>query len=293
MTEAHEIQGSTQWHQWRKARGGASELPALMGCSPWYPRTPLQLWEAKTGRGEVFENEAMRRGTRLEAPAREYLESVLDSVFEPQVCELGRIVASLDGLTFDGDDVLEVKVPAKGTESETWQHVVTHNTPPANYWWQVQQQLLCSRAKRAIFAVCAAEGDVITDHILCVVEPDLQAHAAIQKAWEKFFTHLDNDAPPDMTDADIEERSDDEWLEAAAAYREAKSALAAAQDREKAAKERLESLADGNAVTGGGVKLTRFWVQGSVDYKKAIPADVDIEQYRKSGRWQTRITEAK
>lgn len=279
----HVHQGSEAWHEYRRTRGNASELPALMGCSPWFPRTPYELWLVKTGRAEVEENEAMRRGSRLEPAGRAYAESVLGEVFEPQVCESGRLSASLDGLTFDGTCLLEIKVPMKGRESETWQHVEEHQAPPAHYLWQVQQQLLCSGAKMARFVVCHAEGEEITDAIHCDVLPDAQMHAAIRAAWTQFFEHLDADTPPPLTDKDVREREDDEWREAAAAWEAAKAKADAAKKALDLARAELIALAGEHKNIGHGVQVYPSFRKGSVDYA-AIPelAGVDLDQYRKA-----------
>src|SRR5690606_24778045 len=243
LIKPHEIQGTDEWKEWRRTRGNASEVAALMGCAPWFPATPYQLWTVKTGRAEVAESDAMRRGTALEPAARAYAEELFGEVFEPQVCELGRLSASLDGLTFDGSTVLEIKCPAKGKYSETWKHVAEHGSPPEHYLWQIQQQLLCSGARLARFIVCHAEGEEITDAIYCDVLPDAQMAAALRQAWAQFFEHLDADTPPPLTDRDVRERTDAEWRDAVAAWKEAKARLDEASKAEKAARETLIKLA--------------------------------------------------
>src|SRR5690606_17699659 len=220
-------------------RGGASEVAALMGCAPWCPRTPYELWLVKTGRAVVEVNAAMTRGTLLEPAARAFAEELFGEVFEPQTAEMGRIVASLDGITFDGQCLLEIKVPAKGRDSELWAHVKEHQAPPEHYIWQVQQQLLCSGAKLARFVVCHAEGEQITDAIHCDVLPDLQMHEAIKAAWAQFFEYLDSDAPPPLTECDVREREDAEWAAAAQAWREAKQRLDEAKTAEAEARKAL------------------------------------------------------
>lgn len=290
---AHMHQGSPEWLAYRATRGNASEVAALMGCAPWFPATPYQLWTVKTGRAEVAENDAMRRGSALEPAARAYAEELFGEVFEPQVCELGRLSASLDGLTFDGKCLLEIKIPAKGRDSETWRHVEGHQAPPVHYWWQVQQQLLCSGAGIARFVVCHAEGEEITDAIYCDVLPDLQAHEAIKAAWAQFFAHLDNDTPPALTDKDVRERDDREWRQAAAEWKAAKRHADEAAKAEKEAREALLALAGEQSTAGAGVKATRYFVAGNIDYKRAAEdAGVDLSKYQKPGRWQWRLTES-
>lgn len=290
---AHQHQGTAEWLEWRRTRGGASEVAALMGCAPWFPRTPYELWLVKTGRAVVEVNAAMTRGTALEPAARAFAEELFGEVFEPQTAELDRIVASLDGITFDGHCILEIKVPAKGRDSELWAHVKEHQAPPEHYLWQVQQQLLCSGARLARFVVCHAEGEQITDAIHCDVLPDLQAHEAIKAAWAQFFAHLDNDTPPALTDKDVRERDDREWRQAAAEWKAAKRHADEAAKAEKEAREALLALAGEQSTVGAGVKATRYFVAGNIDYKRAAEdAGVDLSKYQKPGRWQWRLTES-
>lgn len=288
--QAHTIQGSSAWHEYRRNKGNASEVGSLLDASPWFPKTPFQLWQVKTGRAVVEENAAMRRGSALEHPSRQFIEQRDGDVFEPQVVELDRMSASLDGQTFDGLAILEIKVPMRGRESETWKHVEAHGKPPQNYWLQVQQQLLCSGAERCTFAVFEAEGETITDVITCEVLPSPDAHECIKGAWDEFFSYLDADEPPPMTDADVVERNDIAWTAATAAYREAKEAADAAAKALKDAEARIKKEAGETSTQGAGVKFTRYWQAGSVDYKAALPEGVDMEQYRKAGSWRTRIT---
>lgn len=293
LIKPHEIQGTDEWLEWRRTRGGASEVAALMGCAPWFPRTPYELWLVKTGRAVVEVNAAMTRGTALEPAARAYAEELFGEVFEPQTAELDRIVASLDGITFDGQCLLEIKVPAQGRDSELWAHVKEHQAPPEHYLWQVQQQLLCSGARLARFVVCHAEGEQITDAIHCDVLPDEQMHEAIKVAWEQFFEYLDSDTPPPITERDVREREDAEWAAAAQAWREAKQRLDEASKAEKAAREMLIKLAGEQSTVGAGVKATRYFVAGNIDYKRAAEdAGVDLSKYKKPGRWRWRLTES-
>jgi len=283
--QAHEIQGSQEWLEYRRTRGGASEVAALFGESPFMPKTAAELYEVKTGEREVFVNDAMRHGSDHEDAARAKIEDEAGEPFEPQVLEDSanpRIVASLDGQSFGGDLIVEIKCPPKGRESKAWKHVEENGKPPRNYWLQCQQQLMVAEANRCLFAVYDAGSD---DVITTEVAADPATHKQIRERWAEFFNALDAGEKPDNG-----ERDDAEWREAAEAYRVAKEALTEAQEAEKAAKARLEELAGYDGAKGCGVKVTRYQVAGSIDYKKAVPEDIDLEQYRKPGRWQTRVT---
>ena len=65
---------------------------------------------------------------------------------------------------------------------------------------------------------------------------------------------------------------------------------AAAADTAKAA---LIALASHTSESGAGVKVSRYWKTGNIDYKK-IPElkGVDLEKYRGAAREEVRVTVA-
>lgn len=289
MSDAPMQQGSPEWLEYRRTRGGASEVAALLGCSPWYPRTPADLFDLKTGATTKYVTAAMNRGNELEAVARALVEHDIGEEFCPGVVaysENPRIIASLDGITLDGDRILEIKVPAKGRESELWAYVNKHLRPPEYYWWQVQQQLLCSGADYALFVVYSHEPQGLAT---VVVAHDADAHKRIIEVWTEFFAALDSGQRPACDDEPVT-RDDAEWLAAAQAWQAAKQALDAATAAEKDARKALLELAGDQSAVGGGIKVIRHWVSGGIDYKAAVPDGVDLSQYEKPGRWQYRLT---
>lgn len=282
----HEIQGTEAWLEYRRTRGGASEVAALFGASPFMPRNVRELYEVKTGQREVYVNDAMRHGNRNEPSARAKLEDMLGEALEPQVVEHTsnpRIIASLDGQTMDGETIIEIKCPPKGRKSKAWKQVEDNGKPDHHYWLQIQQQLLCSGATYCLFAVYDANTDEI---ITTQVESSAEWQDKIVAAWGEFFECLDNDIAPGVKS----ERNDTDWEQAAREYRDARRQLEAAKEAEAKAKAALERLAGDDITRGCGVSVAKYYVKGSVDYKAAIPDDIDIEQYRKPGRWQTRVT---
>ena len=120
-------QGSAEWLEHRKLYRNASETAAVMGESPWV--TPYQLWELRTGRREQETNYAMRRGSALEPAARAAYEALTGRVMQPRVVVDGEYSASLDGITFDGSLIVEIKAPLKGRDSKLWQAVEAGDVP--------------------------------------------------------------------------------------------------------------------------------------------------------------------
>lgn len=277
------VQGSAQWHEYRRTMRNASESAAVLGINPW--TTPYQLWLIKTGRNVSEANAAMRHGTALEPAARAAFEAQTGQVMQPLVVQDGPYSASLDGITLDGELILEVKCPVKGRASRLWQDAEA-GVVPGYYAVQIQHQLMVSGAQSATLWVYDG-----TQGIALPVVRDEEAMEAIREGWEAFQPYLDEDRPPPLTEADTVRRSDLAWQEAAEAYRQAKAGAQASDEALERAKEALVALARHPREQGGGVAVTRFWKAGSVNYKKVVELKgVDLEQYRSRAREEVRVT---
>ena len=282
-TIIHLSQGSPEWHAYRQSRRNASESAAVLGLSPWM--TPYQLWLVKTGRCETRVTQAMQRGTDLEPLARAAYEEQTGLVMQPLVLEADGYSASLDGMTLEGDLVLEIKCPLRGTRSDLWQDVQSGQVP-AYYGIQVQHQLMVSGADLAhLWVFDGSKG------ILHAIERDADAMERIQAGWDAFEQYLTADTPPPLSVADTAVRNDQAWADAAAAYTLAKREADAQAERLEAARQALVALAQHPKEQGAGVSVTRFWKQGNVDYKKVPQLQgLDLSPYRGKARQEVRVT---
>jgi putative phage-type endonuclease len=279
-------QGSPEWHQHRQSHRNASETPAVLGISPWL--TPYQLWLQRTGRAEPKVNPAMRRGNELEPRARLAYEQITGLVMEPLVLVDGEYSASLDGITLDGELILEVKCPAKGRDSDLW-HLVESGDLPEHYFWQVQHQLLVSGARLAHVYVFDGHHGVLLEQM-----PLPDKWTEIRKGWDAFMQLLELDTPPLLTDGDTVERHDAEWQQAAERVIAAKRLADGAAAELEAARKALTGLATHPSERGAGVCVSRYWKAGAIDYKQ-VPqlAEVDLEGFRGPGREEVRVTVVK
>lgn len=279
-------QGSAEWLAHRQQYRNASETPAVMGASPWV--TLYQLWELRTGRREQEVNYAMRRGIEMEPAARAAYEAQTGHVMQPLVLVDGDYSASLDGITFDGSQIVEIKVPLKGADSHLWKQA-SENIVPRHYWLQVQHQLMVSGAEQAALYVFNGDAGIAME-----ILPEAEAFDRIRAAWDAFMAHIESDSPPELTDRDKQVRDDTAWLEAAAEYKQSKALLDDAKTRLDNAKSALMAMAEHPSVTGAGVTVTRFFRKGSIDYRKAAAdAGLDMEVYRKPGADDVRVTVAR
>lgn len=280
------VQGTPEWHAHRAQFRNASESAAVMGLSPW--QTPYQLWQVRTGRMEVPVTAPMRHGTEMEPKARAAYEEQTGLVMQPLVLTDGDYSASLDGITLDGDLLLEVKCPYKGQSSALWQEVAVGEVPE-HYRIQVQHQLMVAGAMLAHLWVFDG-----TKGLLVEIVRDDATVAAIRAAWDAFQPYLDSDSPPPLTERDTLERNDPVWQLAAGLYVSAKRKAEEAATELEAMRARLVTLANHASESGFGVSVTRYWKQGNVDYKK-VPAlkGVDLNAYRGAAREEIRVTVGK
>ena len=257
-----------------------------MGLNPW--QTPYGLWLVRTGRMTVPVTAPMQHGTQMEPKARAAYEDQTGSVMQPLVLTDGDYSASLDGITLDGDLIVEIKCPYKGQASALWQ-AVSVGEVPEHYRIQVQHQMMVSGAAQAHLWVFDG-----TAGLLVEIRRDETTMAAIRAAWDGFQTYLDTDTPPPLSKRDTAERSDPAWQMAAGLYVEAKRKADEAAESLDRARERLVGLASHASESGHGVTVTRFFKQGNVEYKK-IPElkVVDLDRYRAAGRVEVRVTVAK
>lgn len=277
------VQGSEAWHTYRRTMRNASESAAVLGISP--RQTPYQLWLAKTGRAQQDANAAMQRGTAMEPLARHAYEVETGQVMQPLVLQDGEYSASLDGMTLDGELIVEIKCPMRGRASSLWQ-AVSDGAVPGHYLAQVQHQLMVSGALQAHLWVFDGQQGHLT-----VIERDEAAMAQIRAAWEAFAPFLAGDTPPPLSDGDTRQRDDAPWLSAALAFLATKREADAAAERLEAARRALVGLAQHPRESGAGVTVTRYWKAGSVDYKR-VPAlqGVDLGAFRGNAKEEVRVS---
>lgn len=281
-------QGSPDWHKHRAAHANASEAPTIMGVSPWEPDTWFKLWQMKSGRAALSKAlpPFLQRGLDMEDEARAAYEKSTGNIMQPVVMgKWGWISASLDGVSFYGDTLLEIKCPAEGEDSKAWQETLA-GALPEHYYWQVQHQLYVSGAQVA--HLWLFDGD---DGLLTEVLPDRKNQGRLLHAWRKFWTYLVTDTPPPLIEKDSLVREDEAWGAAAGAYRLAKGELQQAEHRAEKARQKLIGLARHPKVTGAGVTVSKYWQEGRVNYA-AIPElqTPNLDRYRGPETEHVRVT---
>ena len=140
MKILHISQRGPDWLRWRQAGIGGSDASVLTGDSPYMSEALLLKSKKEGNKNVVKENPAMKRGKHLEPKARVKYQELTGIRVRP-VCvvheEHDWLRASLDGLSFDGKTVLEIKCP-----SDFHHETALSNSVPSHYIPQVQHLLL-------------------------------------------------------------------------------------------------------------------------------------------------------
>jgi len=256
-------QGSKEWLDLRKSKIGSSDIPVIMGISPW--KTAYKLWLEKTNR--IKEGEAtffMKRGKEEEEMVRSMYTGMTSIDVIPSIKfhkEVDWAMASLDGLTLNGEHLVEIKVVSKGSYES-----IKRKGIPDYYLAQMQWQLLVSDAATAdFFAYCADDGRTV----LLKVVPDLEFQKEMLEKASEFYDCLINDYPPPISEKDYVLVDSEEMISASKEYRKVKEEQKSLDEKEKIIKQQLIDLTDeGNVFCPkGGIKISTIHKDGAVDLK--------------------------
>ncbi|ODN41373.1 YqaJ viral recombinase family nuclease [Piscirickettsia litoralis] len=288
------IQGSDQWHAWRKLGVSASDAAVFMNTSPY--KTPWRLWAEKTQRVEppdLSDNFFVKRGHALEPAARAKMEALLDDLLIPLCAESSEhsvIRASFDGLSSQGFPV-ELKVPSP----KTWQDVIEqkeHSKAYQLYFYQVQYQIYVAEAQQG-YLCFYHEGQIK----VFLIRRDEELISQLVKKASAFWQAVQTDVAPERDperDIALLHGVQSEYVSEYCFYAEKLAALKktvkAYELAQKGCLTELEKGMGNNKIADfGGLTLTRSMAKGAIDYKKIVEtllpqlSDDQLNQYRKLG----------
>jgi len=273
-------QGTEEWLAWRSKGIGGSDVPIIMGVSPY--KTPHQLWEEKTNPTppKSEDNYIFRIGHEMEPKARALYEIQTGIIAPP--CLVKRKDkewqrASLDGRSASGVTV-EIKYTGNG---EKWE-LAGKGMIPDMYYPQVQWQLYITGDHRADYV--AYNGEEIR---IISIQPDVSYIKRMADQVEKFYKLIENKIPPELSDKDyliIRDKELQGWGKEYKKYKE--RSVKAAQMAEEFKSKIMESalIKEHTRCRFSGVKINTVNRKGNVDYKKLLKEnlpDIDVDQYRK------------
>jgi putative phage-type endonuclease len=269
-------QNTPDWQRWRLEGIGSSDAPVIMGEGIF--KTPKLLWSIKTGRAtEHPAGPAARRGRELERAARRAYERQFETQMEP-LClvheRLDWMRASLDGLSFDGSTVLEIKCPLNLRD----RNAAAQGRVPTHYYGQLQHQLEVSGAEEAHYwSFDGRTGSLVK------MRPDRDYLKRLVDAEGEFWRRVRENRWPELEERDLDLSSDPQWRSVALQYRKARTRLEELTLEERRLRAVLGGLATSRRTFGCGVEVLKSFRKGAVDYAQ-VPElrGVDLEKYRKA-----------
>lgn len=271
------VQGSLEWHEFRRTKIGASDAAAIMGVSPWL--TPYKLWRLKMGLDKGYVSKAMGDGSRREGPIRDAYNLQHGTNFRAEVVvhnEYPWALASLDGAVrerIQHDGIIEIKT------TKVLEDMLEGNKLCDHYYSQVQHQMALTDLNEVTVVISVSEGGELIEH---VVERDYAYIDELMEKEKEFFQYMLDFTPPPLTDRDYVKRLDPEWESYATLARDAQMQLSKWEKILEEIKSSLVKLSKNEPSDGFGVRITLCSRSGMVDYK-AIPElkGVDLTPYRK------------
>lgn len=260
------IQGSIEWLNARFGFRNASETPDVMGVGF---NTPNKLKRIKAGLETVFVNSAMKRGNDLEDQVREWAEEKLNEMFSASVWENGKYRASLDGLNFSQDTLIEIKV-----SDYSFNKIVVEEEIPYNYQLQMQHQMYCSPATKGYLVVYSPTVD---DYVISEpLEFDSDLWETIQTAWAEF----DAMEVPEEEYVEIE---DERYEELDYMYARVKRTIDILNSDIEEVKAEMMLIAKGRNIKAEFTSIKFSTRKGNVNYAKILKENnikVDLNKYR-------------
>jgi len=270
-------QGSAEWLAFRKNKISATDCAAILGVSPW--KTPLQLYNEKISDDAPMQpNERMQRGIDLEPIARNLFEIKTGIAMIPRVVVKDWAMASLDGMSSDGQ-ILEIKCSGEKDHA-----IALTGKVPDHYYPQLQHQMyVCDVEKMYYFSFDGFDGVIVE------VKKDNEYIQKMIVEEKKFYDCLQNRTPPE---SDYVERNDYEWIDTAYRWKEVTKQIKALEKEEQMLRDSLIRLGGESNCRGAGISLCQIHRQGNIDYKQIAELNgVDLEKYRKPDSISWRITE--
>lgn len=269
-------QGSAQWRALRTKLIGASDAPVIMGLSPWM--TPHQLFLQKEGLYEVEENWAMARGKDMEEEARAAYEAHTGETMFATV-EFNPVypwaMASLDGINLQRNRICEIKCPGEKDHNEASRGMI-----PEKYQIQMQHQMMVLNLDRNDYwSYRDGRGVLIT-----LERDELLIKKIVEKEKEFFYEYMVKHMPPPLTDSDLIEIDNEEWVYIAEKMILARESRRSFEKQEEELKNQLIEICEGKPCKSGLFRFKKTHRKGSIDYS-SIPEliGIDLDEFRKPG----------
>lgn len=278
-------QGTPAWLDFKKDKIGSSEIPAIMGLSPY--QTAKRLLALKRGETESrFSAMDQRRfaiGHEIEASVREqYYPDLMPVVIQSEVYP--EAIASIDCARLDGAKIVEL-VEVKSTQSADILAQVKSGECPKSYFAQIQWQLFITGLNVAtLFTVHADTKESYT----LAVQADPAFQASMIQAFSSFLVQM-KQPKLELTDSIVSKLNRLEMLKTLAT--KASKELGALEDQAKALASEILAEANAERVVTGTMKIETVDRVGAVQYEKIEALKgVNLDLYRKKPSRYVKVT---
>lgn len=271
-------QGSEKWHELRsKYLMTASRTPIVMGLSPFSDNEKL----AKEIKFDIkpFYSAAMKQGNDLEDMVRLRVNEILEDTFMPSVGVNKEMLASLDGINFNEDTIIEIKVSEKTYDD------LENGVIPEHYLWQIKHQMqVFDIAERAFLCAYSVKRDAVIISDPIVKDDEFKNDFfKIVNAWNEFKEFMSN-----YELEEIDNIQDPNALLLANELFELNEQKKALEVREKEIKAELQTFISAKKTMIGNLTISKQSGRKTVDYTKMIN-DLEISkdklaEYTKQGK---------
>jgi len=312
-------QRSKEWLQWRSQGITATDIPVILGLSPY--KTIWRLWAEKIGLinpPDLSKNPNIRRGVRLEDEIRKIAEKRYNDILFP-IC--GEYIAwdvlraSFDGLDLDNKPY-EFKAPSDSvfdevcaTGNDLYDEVGKIGSDSISYkMYECQTQVQClvsgNREGRLIFY--KETGEDMDFPIILTREREEEILLAAKTFWEHVVTKTPPKIDPEK-DLFIPETTNqiflwesysDSWRTQHQRIKDLEKELTGLKEDQKEVQGELaKEMGTFKHADSSGVKVSLFTKQGHIDYKRFLSEQypnqdfsVELEKYRKAPSDGARFT---
>lgn len=280
-------QNTQEWLDYRKDKIGASDMPIILGISPYC--SPYELWRKKLGFAEEqSETFSMQRGKNLEPFVRNHINDITEYKFDPLVITSPHFdwaIASLDGVDLKHKIALEIKCT-----SEKNHKMIKSDNCPEVFYPQIQWQMACGDLERVMIAHFF--GDEIVQAVFR--RDDIYIETTLIPAAKEFYQCMVGCTPPEATEKDYVQIVDEEFESLAHKWIQTHKELDSLKKKEEGIKKHLIDLTDDGNCRGYGILIKKKTRKGSIDWndlwekacqKFPLEKEFNPESHRKEDIW--------
>jgi len=260
--EVNYKQGSPEWINWRKNGIGASDIPAIVGTSPYI--TANKLWKIKKNiiKDYQISEYAKVMGGIAEDVARETFNKMTGKIFVP-ICaesiERPEFKCSLDG--YCNGEIFE----AKFISEDYFNELKNTKNVRSDHYAQLQWQMYILGSELAYYFVVTKSERKMD----IIVKRDNTMIDYLVKQADKFMEYMNDSVEPPLSDADYYEVKEGEELSLSLdEYAKVKEQIDILKKKEDSLRKFLIMKAPHNKVSYKNIKMFKSMRGGGKDYKR-------------------------